>query len=225
MRRTSASQSSRAVAPAHPRPIKRSGFVAGLAVLALVALAGCGAAGDRPAVKFMPGLFEPVPYESYDPSSLTADGKTLMLPPAGTVPVDVRPFPFGAEEADAIRAGLELVNPLEPTPEVLARGRQVFESKCQVCHGPTGAGDGPIIGRFPNPPNLTAEHARMYPDGRIFHVITRGQGLMASYAVQVLPEDRWAVIIYVRTIQRAGGEVAGDAGGAGGADGSQGGTR
>jgi hypothetical protein len=77
----------------------------------------------------------------------------------------------------------------------------------------------------------------MYPDGRIFHVITRGQGLMASYAVQVLPEDRWAVILHVRTIQRAGGDVAGDAGdadgagdaggvgGAGGADGPQGRSR
>jgi mono/diheme cytochrome c family protein len=193
-----------------------------LAVVALVVLAGCGADGDLPAVKFMPGMLEPLPYESYDPSTLTADGKTLMLPPEGTVPVDVRPFPFGAEEADAIRAGLELVNPLEPTPEVLARGREVFESKCQVCHGPTGAGDGPIIGRFPNPANLTAEHARMYPDGRIFHVITRGQGLMPPHAVQVLPEDRWAVITYMRTIQRAVGEVAGDARDA---DGPRGGSR
>jgi mono/diheme cytochrome c family protein len=207
---------------------RTAGFAAGLAVIALLGLAGCGADGERRAVKFLPGMVEPVPYESYDASPLTDDGKALMLPPEGTVPVDHRPFPFGAEEADAIRAGLELVNPLEPTPEVLARGRKVFESKCQVCHGPTGAGDGPIIGHFPNPPNLTAEHARMYPDGRIFHVITRGQGLMASYAVQVLPVDRWAVIMYVRTIQRAGGEVAGDAGDAGetgGADGPRGRSR
>ncbi len=71
----------------------------------------------------------------------------------------------------------------------------------------------------------------MYPDGGFFHVITRGQGLMASYAVQVLPEDRWAVILHVRTIQRAGGEVAGDAGDANdandarGAGGPQGGIR
>jgi len=179
-----------------------------LVLIALLMLAGCGADGDRPAVKFLPGMLEPVPYEAYDASPLTADGKTLMLPPEGSVPFDLRPFPFSGEESEAIRAGVELANPLQTTPEVLERGREVFESMCQVCHGPAGAGDGPIIGQFPNPPNLTAEHARLYPDGRIFHVITRGQGLMPSHALQVLPDDRWAVIAHVRTLQRAAGEVA-----------------
>ena len=180
-------------------------------LLLVVVLSGCGAAGDRRTTKFLPDMLEPVPYEAYDTSSLTADGKMLMLPPEGTLPIDRRPFPYGVEETDAIRAGEELVNPRPASPEVLARGQQVFEKTCAVCHGTGGIGDGPIIGRFPNPPNLTAEHARMYPDGRIFHVITRGQGLMPSHAVQVLPEDRWAVIHHVRTLQRAAGEVAGDA--------------
>ena len=90
----------------------RCAFALLLAIL--VPLAGCGADGDRPATKFMPGMLEPVPYEAYDPSSLTADGKVLMLPPEGTVPVDLRPFPFAAGEDEAIRAGVELTNPLDP---------------------------------------------------------------------------------------------------------------
>ncbi len=173
-------------------------------------LAGCGADGDRTTLKFLPGMLEPVPYEAYDPNPLTADGKTLMLPPEGTVPVDGRRFPFGPDEAEAIRAGEELESPLQPTEDVVDRGRAVFETKCVVCHGSGGAGDGPIIGRFPNPPNLLAEHARMYPDGRIYHLITLGQGLMPPHAVQVLPDDRWAVIAYVRTLQRPAGPIAGE---------------
>ena len=190
-----------------------------IAMLALAVLSGCGADGDRPAVKFLPGMLEPVPYESYDPSSLTADGKVLMLPPEGTVPVEDRSFPFGADEAEAIRAGPELANPVPLSTDVMVRGADAFASKCLVCHGPAAEGDGPIIGRFPNPPNLNAENARMYPDGRIFHVITRGQGLMPSHAVQVLPQDRWAVIHYLRSLQRGSGAVAGDAGNADGSEG------
>jgi mono/diheme cytochrome c family protein len=188
----------------------RDGGGFALLLTILVPLAGCGADGDRPATKFMPGMLEPVPYEAYDPSSLTADGKVLMLPPEGTVPVDLRPFPFAAGEDEAIRAGAELMNPLDPAGDATVRGREVYESKCAVCHGTGGLGDGPIIGRFPNPPNLLAEHARMYPDGRLFHVITRGQGLMPSHAVQVLPDDRWAVVAYLRTLQREAGPVASD---------------
>ena len=44
---------------------------------------------------------------------------------------------------------------------------------------------------------------RGWGDGHIFHVITKGQGVMPSYAQQIQPEDRWAVIHYVRALQRA----------------------
>ena len=59
----------------------------------------------------------------------------------------------------------------------------------------------PIIGRFPNPPNLLADRAREFSDGRLFHIISLGQGIMSPYAAQLLPDDRWRVILYVRTLQ------------------------
>ncbi len=55
--------------------------------------------------------------------------------------------------------------------------------------------------RFPNPPALTAEHARSLPDGQIYHIITRGQGIMPSHAAQVLLPDRWKVVLYLRQLQ------------------------
>ncbi len=175
-----------------------------LAALATaIVLFGCGASGDRPAMTIFPDMMEAIPYESYAASSVTADGKAMLLPPEGTVPVDFQPFAYGADEDAAILAGAELINPLEATPDNLRRGRQVYESMCQICHGPGGDGDGPIIGRFPNPPSFLAEHARSYPDGQIYHVITRGQGIMPSHAVQVLPDDRWRVVMHLRQLQAA----------------------
>jgi mono/diheme cytochrome c family protein len=75
---------------------------------------------------------------------------------------------------------------------------------CAVCHGPGGQGDGPIIGRFPNPPSLLAARAKGLPDGRVVHVIARGQGIMPSHAAQVLPEDRWRVVLHLRRLQEGG---------------------
>lgn len=155
-------------------------------------LVSCNASGERTQLVFFPDMMQSVPYEAYD---------GIRMPPEGTIPVGFYPFMFGDGEEEAIRAGLELVNPFEPSPEVLQRGRQVFETMCLVCHGAGAEGDGPIIGRFPNPPNLLAERAKSFPDGRIFHVITRGQGIMPSHAVQVRPNDRWKVVLYVRELQ------------------------
>ncbi len=171
-----------------------------IAAFGMLAMIGCGAEGDRPGVAFMPDMLESVPYDTFEANPVSETGG-MLLPPEGTIPVTGVPFPYGDSEEEAIRAGLELTNPLAPTAENLARGQHRFESACLVCHGAGGEGDGPIIGRFPNPPNLIAEHAKSYPDGRIYHVITHGQGIMPSHALQVLPEERWAVILYLRQLQ------------------------
>lgn len=172
-----------------------------LFVAAIAALASCRAQGEKPGFVVMPGMQYSVPYDAYDANPVTRTGQTLLLPPEGTVPTAGAAFPYGPGNAEAERAGRELVSPLEPAPADLARGKQVFENVCAVCHGPAGQGDGPIIGRFPNPPSLTAAKAKGYPDGRIVHVISRGQGIMPAHAAQVLLADRWRVVLYVRELQ------------------------
>ena len=174
-----------------------------LFIVVLPALAGCRAQGEKPGFVVMPGMQHSVPYDAYDRNPVTRSGQTLLVPPEGTVPLSGAAFAYGPGVEEAERAGRELASPLEPTPQNLARGRQVFENVCAVCHGPAGQGDGPIIGRFPNPPSLTAARAKGYPDGRIVHVIARGQGIMPSHAAQVLPEDRWRVVLYLRALQAA----------------------
>lgn len=168
------------------------------------AVAGCDAGPDRPGVTVFPDMRASVPYEAYDAHPVLPGGMTAMLPPEGTVAIDARPFPYGVGDLEAERAGRELVNPLDGSdPADLVRGKQVFETMCFACHGLGGEGDGPVIGRFPNPPSLLSAHTRSYPDGRIVHVITRGQGLMPAHAAQVLPLDRWRVVLHLRELQRA----------------------
>ena len=107
-------------------------------------------------------------------------------------------------------AGRELKNPLPRDMKTLKRGQKMFNTFCIVCHGPFGDGDGSIIPKFPKPPSLQASKIENYPDGRIYHIITEGQNVMPSYASQILPRDRWAIIHYLRALYRAKHASSGD---------------
>lgn len=173
--------------------------VAGGLALAMVSGLGCKASGDKPGLTFLPDMMKSVPYDTYDANPVT--GQTLRQPPEGTVAMNAAAFPYGPGPEEAKRAGAEFKNPLPASDQDLARGQRVYEAVCIVCHGPKGEGDGPIIGRFPNPPNLLAERAKALPDGQIYHIITRGQVIMPSHAAQVLPLDRWRLVLYLRQLQ------------------------
>jgi mono/diheme cytochrome c family protein len=171
------------------------------ALLALAMTSGCRARGEQPGFVVMPGMYYSVPYDSYDPNPVLRGGQTLLTPPEGTVPMTGEAFAYGPGPEEALRAGVELSNPETTDAATLARGKQVYENVCAVCHGPAGQGDGPIIGRFPNPPSLTAARARTLPDGHIVHIISRGQGIMPPHAAQVTLADRWRVVLHLRQLQ------------------------
>ena len=177
--------------------MKRAIAMMGLAVLAVA----CNGSSGQTNYEFIPEMVDSVPYDSFAPNSVTRDGKTLMTPPKGTIPRGFQPTDYGKGPEEAARAGRELTNPMEPTPANLARGDLLFKRFCTPCHGPGGLGDGPVIPRFPQPPSLVAAHAMAMPEGRIFHVISRGQSLMPSHASQIRPEDRWRIVLFVRSLQ------------------------
>jgi mono/diheme cytochrome c family protein len=133
-------------------------------------------------------------------SGLFADGKGMRPPVAGTVARGHLPYAYAGKSDEA---GKNLVNPLPATMATLEHGRSLFLTYCSPCHGNFGHGDSRLRGQFPNPPNLLSDKVRNWPDGNIFHVITEGQNVMPSYASQIRPEDRWAVVHYVRALQRA----------------------
>jgi mono/diheme cytochrome c family protein len=140
-------------------------------------------------------------------STMFADGIGMRPPVQGTVARGFLPYAFAGKPDEA---GKYLLNPLLPTEAVLARGREKYLTYCSPCHGNFGAGDSRLRGQFPNPPTLHSDKVRTWPDGNIYHVITEGQNVMPSYAPQLSRDDRWAVIHYIRVLERAHQAKPGD---------------
>jgi cytochrome c553 len=92
--------------------------------------------------------------------------------------------------------------PMPVTRQVLERGKERYEIYCSVCHARTGDGDGMIPQRgYPAPPTFHKDSMRQAPVGHFYDVITRGHGVMYSYASRVEPADRWAIVAYIRALQ------------------------
>ncbi|HEY6003316.1 MAG TPA: cytochrome c [Anaeromyxobacter sp.] len=162
-----------------------------LAALSLLALAACPR---------LDPMQRQQKYKAYQESEYFDDGIAMRLPPAGTVP-------FRSTVDPALGTGLGpdgkplALSPLPVTAATIARGRARFEVYCAVCHGVLGDGVSQVALNMSlrKPANLHGY--REVPDGYIFRVITHGFGLMPSYAAQLPPEDRWAVVAYVRALQ------------------------
>jgi len=92
---------------------------------------------------------------------------------------------------------------------VLERGRSQYTIYCSMCHGDAGDGRGIIVERgFVPPPNYGLDRLRTAPPGHLFDVITNGYGAMFSYGDRVKPEDRWAIVAYIRVLQMSHATVA-----------------
>ena len=94
--------------------------------------------------------------------------------------------------------------PVEVTPALLAKGRERFTINCQVCHGATGGGNG-VTSKY-GLANIANYHDPKYlkmADGEIFYTISNGHNSMNGYGANLSLRDRWAVVCYVRALQRA----------------------
>ena len=130
------------------------------------------------------------------------------LPVEGTMPRGFIPHPdelAGNEQEHVDLAGKILVNPTEVTILNLQRGQKVYDTFCIACHGTKGEGDGAVVGpeRFPAPTSLHDATIKGYQDGSIYQVISNGKGTMQGYGDKIVSEDRWAVVNYVRVLQRS----------------------
>ena len=154
-------------------------------------------------IRYFPDMADSIALESQAPP--VADTTIDLHPPEGSIARGFLPFNYEATPEDAVRAGLELVNPLAADdPSSGERGAALFATFCTPCHGPNGNGDGSVtLKGVPPPPSLHLQHALDLPDGQIFHIITHGQKNMASYAAQVDRLDRWRLVGTVRSLQQA----------------------
>ncbi len=138
--------------------------------------------------------------KAYEASAYWADGLGMRAPPVGTVPHG-RLLPVEVSTGLGPDGKPVALSPVPVDARLLARGRARFEVTCAVCHGLLGDGESQVAMNMSlrRPPSLHAY--RDVPDGYIYRVISEGFGLMPSYATALGPEDRWAVVAYVRALQ------------------------
>jgi mono/diheme cytochrome c family protein len=92
--------------------------------------------------------------------------------------------------------------PIPITESLLRRGQQRYDIFCAPCHDRIGNGNGMIVQRgFRAPPSLHVQRLRTAPAGHFFDVMTRGFGAMPDFAAQITPQDRWAIVAYIRALQ------------------------
>lgn len=171
------------------------------ATVLTIALAGCG--DLLPDVSFERMLDQPRG-DAFAASPYFADGKVMQAPPAGTVPYGREVEP--TELHDGTTAGSYVsVMPLPVTRALLERGQNRYEIFCAACHGVDGTAVSEVARNMllRVPASLVTEPVRSFPVGRVFGVITHGYGLMPEYAHELDAHDRWAVVGYLRVLQRS----------------------
>jgi mono/diheme cytochrome c family protein len=161
------------------------------------------------------------------PSSFFADGRAARPPVDGAIPMgyDIPGHPMqnaGAPANDIdsplgeFSAGTDYLNtgkmgdqwgtglPLPVSAELVRRGQREFTINCAVCHGATGQGNG-ITSKYGllGIANYHQDKYRQMPDGHIFDTISHGYNTMMAYGDKVSVKDRWAIIAYIRALQKS----------------------
>jgi mono/diheme cytochrome c family protein len=108
---------------------------------------------------------------------------------------------------------------IEVTADFVKRGQQRFNIYCAPCHGTDGRGDGMIPQRVRKagagallPRNLVDPKTGVItmPNGQLFNTISNGYNTMMGYQAQIPAQDRWAIVLYVRALERSQQAAQGD---------------
>lgn len=174
-------------------------------IASVVALTGCarGCTSTRPPIHINPSMYDQPKVLPQTPSDFFYNGASMRDPVPGTIPIGALKEDgafFTGKGAD----GKFVATIPEPVNEaLLARGQQRYTIYCQPCHDARGDGKGILFQRGSVPTaSFHQEKILKYPDGQIFDVITNGQGLMPAYRWPIQAPDRWAIIAYVRDLER-----------------------
>ena len=197
-----------------------------LTCFAVVVICGFrGSHSRRPPIELFADMVRQNKARPQTPSEFFPDQYASRFIPAGTVPrggayfvngeeLKIDGQPVYAYEDGPVTTGHVAgttnwmpVNPLPMTRQLLDRGQERYQINCLPCHGPTGDGKG-ITGKY-GMIGMANFHDKRFiemADGEIFNTITHGKPptfLMAPYGANVTVEDRWAIIAYIRALQRS----------------------
>jgi mono/diheme cytochrome c family protein len=177
--------------------------------LVLIGLSGCEKAEHN--------MYEQPKYRPFVESSLWSDGRSERSLEPGVVAhsAGVLAASSSGRRGDLAQAdwaaGAAAHEPPPLTLDTLTRGRERYDVYCAPCHSVSGDGDGMVVRRgFPAPASLSSAPLRAAPDAHLFDVITNGHGVMFGFADRIAPIDRWAIVGYLRALQRSQHTVIGD---------------
>ena len=208
-----------------------------LCAIALVAIFGFrGQKSTGSPLEVFPDMVRQMKVRAQAPLGFFDDGRGSRVPVAGTIPIGYEmPKPptnataGGAEpeeeSATSLRfsAGTDYYNtgkmidhwgtglPIKVTRELMERGRERFNITCAMCHGATATGNGIAKQHgLATVVTLQDDRIRQMADGEIFNTITHGKNTMLAYGPSITVPDRWAIIAYLRALQRSQNAVLGD---------------
>ena len=152
--------------------------------------------------QYMPNMYESVGYEAYQESDAFANGVEAQLPVEGTIPRGYSLYEYEDTNEGYELAKAELKNPLDSMAVDYARGKELYDIYCGICHGNKGAGQGKLVTRekILGVPSY-ADAGRAITTGSIYHVIYYGRNTMGSYANFMSEEERWQVVAYVEKLK------------------------
>ena len=170
-----------------------------ITVVALVLVAFVSCQKDtRPNYQFMPNMYESVGYETYGENNMFANQMEAREPAEGTIPRGYIPFDIDNTTEGYELAKTTLFSTLDSTDVDFARGKELYDIYCGICHGNKGAGQGNLVKRekILGIPSYD-DAGRAINEGSIYHTIYYGKNAMGSYANQLNEEERWQVVAYV----------------------------
>ena len=178
-----------------------------LPVLLAAVLAGCSDVRRTPPIQVWSDMKHQGKYMPQAASRFFADQRASRTPVEGTVSrEELKDEAFTTGIADGCYIGM---NPLPINAETLKLGQKKFDVYCSPCHSRVGDGRGMVALRTPTwqPSNLHDQRIKSESDGEIFHTVSFGKRSMPAYRFQVSGCDRWAIVAYVRALQRTEGIV------------------
>ncbi len=191
-------------------------FLLGFALLSLTVFGVAGRRGTdfrKPPLEIFNDMVRQAKLRPQVPNSFFLDGRSSQPHVAGTVAQQIGFLNNDAWQGTVENTGVVpgttnfvATIPVPVTSALLARGRERFNISCLPCHGATGDGNGITkkIGAMPVVANLLDKNAIVIPDGQVFRIISDGKAPnMQGYAANIAIEDRWAIVAYVRSLQRA----------------------
>ncbi|MDH3889471.1 MAG: cytochrome c [candidate division Zixibacteria bacterium] len=183
-------------------------------MLSLVAvIPGChrGRPSQDTPIHVVPNMDDQPRYEAQEAGPFFDNNMAMRKPIEGTIARGQLTTDMVYNTGFVVDSQLVKKSPLPISMHLLKRGQERFDIFCSPCHGRVGDGKGVMSqrGMLP-PPTLHDERMRNIEDGHIFNVITNGKNNMAAYRFQVPVADRWAIVAYVRALQRSQNATADD---------------